>query len=232
MKKSIIVLLAVLTAGFATKIRAEDQKQLEPFHSIIVSSEIEAELILSKNEAIEMDFENASPEDMIIEIADSVLKVRMKTGNYKDASLKVRIHYNKDLRMLEAGGRAIIWSEEDLYFEKDLAVKLFNGGEMRLRLNCDSLNASLTQGSVIHLEGKTRALTLKVNTGATFSGYKFESMTADVNAIGGGKAKISVRQSLKANASAKGFIGYIGEPTKLDKKTSLKGEIIKTFLEE
>lgn len=231
MRKPIIFLLAVMLIGITTLLRAGDQKVLDPFHSIIVSSEIEMELILSEKEAIEPEFENAGEEDLIIEVVDSVLKVRMKTGKYKGSTLKVRIYYNKDMRMMEANGRAQIWSDEDLYFEKDLTVKLANGGEMRFKLFCDSLKANLSQGGIIYLKGKARAIDVKVTTGATFSGYEFETQQADVVASGGGKAKISVSRTLKAKASTKGFIGYVGEPAGVDKKTSLKGEILKTFLE-
>jgi len=153
-----MVLSAVILAGVNTQLKAGDPIETEAFHSIIVSSEILAELVLSKNESVEVDFENADNESLIVEVEDSVLKVRMKTGKYKDAILKVRIHYNRDLRMLEANGRAQIWSEEDLYFEKDLTTKLFNGGEMRFKLFCDSLNATLSQGAVLYLKGKARAL--------------------------------------------------------------------------
>ena len=131
MKKSIIVLLAVMAAGFGTEARGEGQKKLKPFHSIVMSSEIEAELILSKNEAIEVDFENASPEDVIIDVSDSILKIRMKTGKYKDAILKVRLFY-KDISFIESTARANVWSEEKLYL-KDISLKINNGGEVHLK---------------------------------------------------------------------------------------------------
>ena len=155
----------------------------------------------------------------------------MKTGKYNDAKLNVRVHYTKDLQFLEANGRGQIWSQEDLYFDNDLTVKLFNGGEIRLNLYCDSLSANLSQGAIIQLRGKARALQVKSTTNATFSGYEFETEKAEVVATGTGKAKVSVSKYLKATASSKGFIGYVGEPKKVDDKTSLGGEILKTFLE-
>jgi hypothetical protein len=232
MRKAFIFLLALLSPGMITVTRAVDLRETGPFHSIVVSSEIVAELVLSKKEAVEPDFKNASGDDLLVQVVDSVLKIRMKTGTYKDAVLKVKIYYTQDLRMLEANGRAQIWSEEGLYFERNLDVKLFNGGEMRFRLQCDSLNANLSQGSVISLTGEARAQKVKVTTGATFSGYEFRTEKAYVAASGGGKAKVSASVYLDANASSKGFIGYVGEPARVDEKTSLMGEVMKTVLEE
>ena len=231
MKKSIFLLLTFLYAETSVQVCAREAKVLDPFHSIVVSSEIITELVLSDREAIEVNFSGAEKTNLIVEVVDSVLKIRMKTGQYKDAKLNVRVHYTKDLRSMEANGRGQIWSEEELYFDNNLTVKLFNGGEMRFNLYCDSLSATLSQGSIIHLKGKARALQVKSTTNATFSGYEFETENAEVVATGTGKAKVSVSRYLKATASSKGFIGYVGEPPKVDDKTSLGGEILKTFLE-
>ncbi len=231
MKSIVSFTLTLFVTGFIWQTRAGDPIELEGFHSIIVSSEILAEIAPSEKESVEAAFNNADEKDMIIEVVDSVLKVRMKTGNYKEASLKIRINYLTIPRLMEANGRAQIWSAGEIHQDNDLRVRLKNGGEMRLTLYCDSLSASLSEGSVIHLKGKTRSLQVKATTNATFSGYEFESETADVLANSTGKAKVSVSKYLNARASTKGFIGYIGEPAKVDEKTSLKGEILKTELE-
>ena len=232
MRKIRFLILTIAVAGINLGMRASDVIETGHFHSIIVSSEIVAELVLSPEEAVETEFENADENDLIVEVVDSVLKLRMKTGSYKGSELKVKIHHAGDLKYLEAEGRAQIWSEEDLYPDRVLTIKLFNGGEMRFRLFCDSLNANLSQGSILYLTGKARSQKVKVSTGATFSGYEFDTQSSYVTASGAGKAKISASVYLDANASTKGFIGYVGEPAKVVEKTSMMGEVLKTFLEE
>lgn len=214
------------------QLKSQGPVRLDPFHSIVVSGGIVAELKLSGEDAFEVDFKGADPEDLVVEVLDSVLKFRMKTGNYKDARLNVIIHVQSDFRYLETVGQGQIWSADEINLEHGLRVKMARGGEMRFHLNCDSLNARLSQGSVISLEGQARVLNLKVSTYATFSGYEFNVQDAEVESIGNGRAKVSVSNYLKANASTKGFIGYVGEPRKTDKKTNLGGEIKKTFLDQ
>ena len=46
------------------------------------------------------------------------------------------------------------------------------------------------------------------------------------------KAKVSATNLLVANASTGGFIGYVGNPKTVDRKVSLKGEILQTELDE
>ena len=232
MIKTLSLLMTLMITSISIQLKAEEPKELDPFHSIVVSSGIIAELVLSKEESIETDFEGTDVENLIIGVVDSVLKLSMKTGKYKDADLKLKIHYNKDLKMMEANARARIWSGEDLYFDNDLTVKLNNGGEMRFMLVCDSLSARLSQGSVISLKGKARALKVKTSTNATFSGYEFETKNTHAVASGTGKVKVSVSDYLNANAASKGFIGYVGDPGKVDEKTSLGGKVLKTFLED
>jgi hypothetical protein len=231
MKNTVFLVLATLLTGMAGRAYAGGDGGLEPFHSVIVSSEIEAELIASDCSAIEVDFVNADKENLITEVTDSVLKIRMKTGNYKDARLSVKVFFKHELKMLQASGRAKVSALSPLQTGGDLKVKLSNGGELRLEIYCDSLNAELSQGSIFHVSGDARAMGISVSSGATFSGYEFRTGNATVSAGTGGKAKISVNGSLDARAVSGGFIGYVGEPEKIQQKASLKGEIVKTILE-
>lgn len=223
-----IFIFAVFQSGAQDKVSAT--RSLDPFHSIHVASEIDAELVLSKEESIEIEMEGAETGKMITEVEDGILNVRMKTGSYKDATFKVKIHF-KDIYAIEATGRAAVWSQEDLY-TGNLEIKLFNGGATRLRLYCDTLDVNLSQGSILTLKGEGTLANLKVNTNATFNGYEFDCKDVFVNATSTGKAKVSVSNSLNAIASTGGFVGYVGNPKKVDRKVSLKGEIVETTLEE
>ena len=205
-------------------------RSMKPFHAINVASEIDAELVLSKEESVEIELTGAESGQMITEVEDGILKIRMKTGTYKGASLKVKINF-RELSGIEATGRAAVWSQEDLYTE-NLEIKLFNGGATRLTLYCDDLSVNLSQGSILTLRGEGEEANIKVNTNATFNGYEFNCEDVVVTATSTGKAKVSVSNFLNATASTGGFVGYVGDPRKVERRASLKGEIIETVLEE
>ena len=198
MRYSVLLLFALIVAvpGAVAQDRATATRAMDPFHAINVSSEIEAELILSKEESVKLDLKGAETGQMITEVENGVLKIRMKTGSYKEASLKVQIYF-KDLTAIEATGRAAVWSYEDL-FTGNMEIELFNGGAVRLGLYCDTLTVNLSQGSILSLKGEGETAKLKVNTNATFNGYEFSCKDVEVNATSTGKAKISVSNSLKA----------------------------------
>ena len=206
-----------------------EKRDLPEFHSLNISSEIDAELILSEKEGIDLELENANPLNLISEVKNGVLTVKMKTGNYKKAVLKVKIYF-KDLKEIESTARASVWSEEEIYLDK-LAIRLFNGGATRLRLNCDYLDINISQGSILTLKGEGEFQKVKVNTNATYSGYEFKSEKAFVNSSSYGKAKVHVSNRLDAKASAGGFIGFVGNPARVERNTSLGGEILETTLD-
>ncbi len=207
-----------------------EERILDTFTKISITSEIEAELILAEKEKIELILENVEPDKIITEVVKNTLKVRAKTGSYDDAVMKVKIYF-KDLEEIATTARASVWSYEDLYLDK-IRFELSNGGATRLKIYTDTLEANISQGSIIVLKGKTNVQHVKVSSVGTFSAYEFEAKETYVSANTGGKAKINVSRYLNADATSAGWIGYVGEPEKVDQKTSLKGEVVKAVLDE
>jgi hypothetical protein len=205
-------------------------RELEPFNKLRVASEIDAQLVISKEPSLEIGFTGVDPALLEAEVVDETLSLRMKTGSYERGSLKVRVFFT-DLVKIESSGRASIWSNEEL-FSPEMEVNLDNGGSIRLKLVTDHLTSELIQGSILMLKGSAKKLDLKVSTAATFSGFEFQVEEADVLANSAGKAKVSASGYLKARAVSGGYISYVGEPKKLETKTSLKGEIVQGFLDE
>lgn len=232
MKNRILFLVTATMLVFVSAVNSQitEKRDLPEFHSLNISSEIEAELILSEKEGIDLEIENANPLSLISEVKKGVLNVKMKTGSYKKAVLKVKIYF-KDLKEIESTARASVWSEEDIYLDK-LSIKLFNGGATRLRLYCDDLDINISQGSILTLKGEGKFQKVKVNTKATYSGYEYKSEKAVVNSSSYGKAKVHVSKYLEAKASSGGFIGFVGNPARVERKTSLGGEVLETTLDD
>jgi len=232
MKNRILFLGTAMMLVFVPIVNSQitEKRDLPEFHSLNISSEIDAELILSEKEGIDLEIENANPLSLVSEVEKGVLTVKMKTGSYKDAVLKVKIHF-KDLKEIESTGRASVWSEEEIYLD-ELSVRLYNGGATRLRLFCDDVDINISQGSILTLKGEGKFQKVKVNTNATYSGYEFKSEKAIVNSTSYGKAKVHVSNYLEAKASSGGFIGFVGNPARVERKTSLGGEVIETTLDD
>ncbi len=220
----LFLFLLALPAGLFSQ-----KTTLKQFNKLDVSNGIDVQLIIAKENAIEIEIINLDPEGVTYEISDMTLKVRANTGRNKEAKVLVKLYYTS-LNSITTSARASVWSEEEIYVET-IHLNIGNGGETRLKINSDSLVASVAEGAILFLKGQTGYLNVKAGTGATFSGYDFQSEQAIVLASSGGKAKIAVSKSLDATANSRGFIGYIGDPEKLKQSTSLWGEIVKTYHE-
>ena len=231
MKNSPLLLVTAMLVVFVPAVNAQitEKRDLSEFHSLNISSEIDAELVLSEKEGIELEIENANPLSLVSEVKDGVLTVKMKTGSYKDAVLKVKINF-KDFKEIESTGRASVWSQEDIYLD-ELSIRLYNGGATRLRLFCDDVDINISQGSILTLKGDGKFQKVKVNTKATYSGYEFKSEKAVVNSSSYAIAKVHVSNYLEAKASSGGFIGFVGNPSRVERKTSLGGEVLETTLD-
>ena len=124
MRNSLFLLVTIMLLVIAPNVQSQitEKRDLPAFHALNISSGIDAELVLSEKESIELEIENANPLNLISEVKDGVLTVKMKTGSYKNAVLKVKINF-KDLTEIESTGRANVWSEEDIYLD-ELTVRL------------------------------------------------------------------------------------------------------------
>ena len=226
--KNITFFLWAFLFLFALPVMLFGQKTtLDDFNKLDVSNEIYVELIIAKENAIEIEVENLEPDKVTYEISDMTLKIRANKGLNRDAEVAVKLYYTS-LTSITTSGRANVWSEEGLYVES-INLNIGNGGETRLRIHSDSLTALVAEGAILFLKGETGYLNVKAGTGATFSGYDFQSEKAIVLANSGGKAKIAVSNYLDATANSKGFVGYIGDPETLHQSTGIGGEIVKTY---
>ncbi|KPK87812.1 MAG: hypothetical protein AMS27_01440 [Bacteroides sp. SM23_62_1] len=229
MNKCRFIFVLIIIIAISLTIQAQ-RTELSPFNKIEVGSDIDVQLILDKTGGIEWSLKNIEADKIITQVENNTLKLRTKPGIYKDAEIKAMVYYT-DLQSINSKSRATIWSEEELYVNK-IRFIINNGGECRLIIHADTITASVTEGSIITLKGETKFLDVKVGTGATFSGYDLDTEEAVVLANSAGKAKIAVNKYLKATATSKGFIGYIGEPEKVDKEATLGGEILQTVNDE
>jgi hypothetical protein len=226
-----LLTLLILSGAFIIGNSLSAQKaDLSCFNKIDVSSGIDVELILDKDCGIEWNLTNIDPDKVVAEIVDKTLRLKTKFGIYKEAKIKAKVYYN-ELTGLITSGRGVIWSQEELYLD-NINFNMGGGGEARLIVHADTLNAALAEGSVITLEGDADVIDVKVGTGGTFSGYNLNSRVAKVFSNSGGKAKIAVSENLYAKATSKGFIGFIGDPEFLVKDATLGGEINQTVKEQ
>jgi hypothetical protein len=196
---------------------------LHAFKSISAMGKMRVEIYRSdKNEAV-VTVGNVPTANVIAEVKDSVLSIRLKTDTDKNATVRVKVYYT-ELSGLTVGANTLLVSPETLKGE-NMSFTARSGAKMELELDIPEIKAEVKQGAILVFTGKVRKQDVSVSTGATYSAYRLKSEDTYVSAGTGSKAKLCASRIINAESNTKSFIGYIGTPVSVLVKTNMGGEI-------
>lgn len=200
-----------------------NSRQVSGFHSLNIMGKMRVELYRSDTCRVEFSALNMPEANLITEVKDSVLNIRLKTDTNKGAVVKVLVYYSS-LDEITVASNTLLLSPEILTAE-NISFTARTGAKMELELDTKSLKADVKQGAILVFTGKTNRQEISVNTGATYSAYKLEANDTYVTASSGSKAKVCAARIIDASSNTKSYIGYIGTPVSVFMKTNLGGEI-------
>ena len=220
-----IISLFLVSGTFAQEKNQEKHKQVRKvgsFDKVKATKGINVTLIEGSKEEVEVTIVNGSPVDVVTELKNKKLTVKMKTKIYKDVAVQVYVTYVR-IREIYAGSGASIDAENTITSDK----LLIDGGtdsEVILDIDVNALEASISAGRM-ELEGSAVSQVVKANTGGKYLSYDLKSDDVIAKANTGGRVEVTVSKSIKASASNGGSVNFKGNPDKIDKKTSLGGKV-------
>ena len=219
-----ILLIVLFFSGFLN-IRAQEAYTRETgnFSTLSVTGNIRVEIYPSDSPSLEFTVKGASPEDVITEKKDKELSIRLKSNASKDAVIKVKLFYT-ELEKISVQSRALVVSPDTLRADA-VVFDARLGGKTELKLKVNTLEAIVRQGGLLVFYGEVDTQTISVASGGTYSAYELEAQETSVRAATGGNAKVVARRMIDADASAKAWIGYKGDPESKKLNTSIGGEI-------
>ncbi len=220
-----IISLFLVAGTFAQEKNQEKHKQVRKtgsFYKVKATKGINITLIKGDKEQAKVTIVNGSPADVVTELKNKMLTIKMKTKIYKDVAVQVYVTY-VTLREVYAGSGATIDAENTITTDK----LLIDGGtdsEVILDIDVNALEASISAGRM-KLTGSAESQVVKANTGGKYLAYDLKSDDVIAKANTGGRVEVTVSKSIKAIASNGGTVNFKGNPDKIDKKTSLGGKI-------
>jgi len=199
-------------------------RKVGSFDKVKASKGINVTLIEGDKEEVNVHIKNAEVSDVITEVKNRKLTIKMKTKIYKDMAVQVYVTYRK-LREIEAGSGATIDAENTIYAE---SLRLKAGTESNLLLDVDVNNLEVSGSTCkVELEGKTKFQEVSIGTGGKYLAYNLESIEAYVKATLGSVVEVSVDEKFSGTAGSGGVIYYKGDPNKIEKKENTGGKIKK-----
>ncbi|GGF19309.1 head GIN domain-containing protein [Echinicola rosea] len=213
--------LAVSTVSAQTN---DEVRSLSIFNGVEVSNSIEAKLVRGDQYQVEISASGTEVANVVTEVEDRQLQVKMGKGNFGSTSVKVTITYAGDLDKVQTSTSASVFVQ-DVLDSKSLALRAETSSYIETSVNVSKLSLEGTTNAKIFVEGTAADLRLEAYTKADINGEGLQVKNADVKTNTAAKSVISVSESIKGSAGTAGKVLYIGDPSLVDVKTNTGGDI-------
>lgn len=227
--KSVFLLFSFALISVFANSQDTITRNLDPFESLSIIGKMRVELYKSDTVRAELILLNTPADNIITEVSQNALSIRLKTDTQKTAVIRIRLFYTSLTDILVAANSLLV-SPETLTAEK-INFTARSGAKMELDLDVTNIQAEVKQGGLLVFSGKTNRQDVVANTGATYSAYELKAEDTYVTANSGSKAKVCAARIIDATSNTKSYVGYIGVPVSVYMKTNLGG-VIASFANE
>jgi hypothetical protein len=219
-----------LFAGYILSVRFSFSQQTEvrlpePFSKINVGDKIILQLIKDDEESLEIKAQDIDIQRVISTVTDNILKLYIDGPTYKNMKVRAILKF-RQIDEIEVSGMAEV-SAASLFKTDTLYVTAKSGGKVYMDLDVKHLESKITGGGLLSAEGYAVSQNAYVATAGALSAFNLESDTVNVKAVTGGTAKINVSKELTGHVTTGGYIGYKGEPDKIETSVYSGGKIVK-----
>lgn len=217
----IFILLTLLSFGLSAQNKVV--REIDAFDQVKVSDNLNVVFIKSDRENITIVAKGIGYDKIVTESSKRELKIRVKTGVYKDTDVRVEVEYVK-IRSIDASNKANVTFSEVLTGD-ELTLKATGGAVINVEVDVAALKASLSNGGRIEISGSADLQEVDANLGSKFNGYEFETENGFVKSNTNSDVVVWVTNKLEATAGSKAELKYKGKPAEVKSNTSLGGKI-------
>lgn len=223
--KQILILTFLLSTllGAVAQDDVNDGRQVQvrkigSFDKVKASKGINVTLIEGDKESIEIHIKNANPDDVLTELKNKKLTVKMRTKIGKGVAVQVYVTY-KTIREIESTMGSTIDANNTIYADK-LVISAGSDASLHLEVDVNALEASVSAAR-IEMSGKAGFQEVSANTGGKYYAFPLESKEAYAKASIGGQIEVTATEKITANGNSGGSVTYRGNPDKV----SMKGKV-------
>ena len=226
MKPFIFVLLLILVSSAAFS-QTSETRQLAKFNGIRVGEAIDVYLKKGDKESARLEVDGVSLSDVETEVSGSILRIRMRSGNYKNrVTVKVYVTY-VDINKISCSSAANVFTDGPLK-TTTLDLTCASAGTIEMKVEAETISIDVASAGDVTLEGKAKTLSVEVASAGDVDAYNLECEKVKATASSGGSAKVNVTKALDAEASSGGTIRYRGSPQSTNTDSSSGGSVKKS----
>ncbi len=198
-------------------------REIDPFDQVKLSDDLKVVFKKSDKEKITIVANGIGYDKIMTETSGRELKVRVKTGIYKDADATVEIEYVK-LRSIEASNKVDVKFDEPLTGD-EIKLKSTGGAVINVEVDASAIRASLSNGGRIEIRGKAALQEVNTSLGGKYSAYELETENGFVKANTNSEVIVWVKDKLEVTAASKSEVKYRGKPAEVKSGSNLGGKI-------
>lgn len=248
MKKSIALILLLLSCSLIVQAQSTETRNLESFSRIHVAEGIEATLVPGNKESIDISVQgNISTQEVLTEMRGSKLRIHLEDGRrYRRVKVKVNVTYRSLTAIIASSAARIkvkgnldnmqeisVSSAGSIYAEgtikgSDMELDASSAGGFEGKVQATNIRVRVSSSGGIRLSGgSTGSLLAKGSSSGRLRGYDFTCESADVRVSSGASIRLNVAKAIEARASSGGSVVYTGSPQKVRVSSSSGGSIRK-----
>lgn len=222
--KKLILICCILFVAWKVGAQKTEERSLDSFSIVNVFGNMEVQLIKADKERMVIDSKEIDVSKINSRITRNELRISMSKDLFSATSkVKIILYYKNIAEISSTAGADIV---SDKVFKGDkIKFNAASGGSISLSIDINILDASVSEGSIISLDGNVNYQKISATLDGTYDAFELISDEAVVKANTGGKIKVYAAKLLDAVARTKGYVGYKGKPEKTNFDSSTGGEI-------
>ncbi|BDD08588.1 hypothetical protein FUAX_10200 [Fulvitalea axinellae] len=216
--------IALLFLAFTASAQHDVDRPVSSFSKIRVFNKVKVHLVKGSKISVRIKTnDNITTQDVVTEVKNNELKIKLRTKVYRDIKVDAYVTYT-DLQELSASAGGKIVSNGTMEVD-NLTVEAGAGARIEIPVTADFITASASSGGEISLKGSANNLKATAGSGGVIDTYHLKAKEAYVKANTGGHVDVQPLEVLEARAYTGGIVNYKGNPKKLDTKKSVGGTI-------
>lgn len=194
-----------------------DFKELKTFNGVQV-------IVIPSNEN-KIEITGHSSEKVKFEIVEDRLEIRLSLDNIWSEDNTLISVFGKSIEIIDANEGSTVRTKEALRSESPI-LRAQEGASIFAEVLGKELRSKAISGGTITITGKVVSQEVEVNTGGQFYGKDLKTKNTTISVSTAGRGEVYVTDYCKATAKLGGIVEILGNPGKLDHKTSLGGKIL------
>lgn len=224
-----ITTLFVLVSSFLVyyNVETSETREVGSFDGIEISGNFEVELYNGKEGKLELTGSADQLENIITEVENNRLKIRIKKGRYlkwwKLSKVYVKIPV-EEISSCGFSGSGVLKSL-DVLRSDHLNLNVSGSAKAYYQIQTNKLNSSISGSGMIQFTGKAKQSALNVSGSASINAKELNTEKTQAKVSGSGRITILSSEELDASISGSGRIRYSGNPQRISSKVSGSGQI-------